>query len=90
MIKVKPHSCVEQLIVSNLIPCGASNHTKAALSCDMRPHKETHSDTISCSTHSCGFPFVSRFSIAQAYDCETSRTRYIAYTHVSWFYSNLI
>ena len=25
----------------------------------MRPHKQTRSDTISCSTHSCGFPILS-------------------------------
>ena len=31
----------------------------AALSCDMSPHKQTWSDTISCSAHSCGFPIVS-------------------------------
>ena len=37
----KPHLCVEQLIVSDLIVCGASYNTWAALSCDMRPHKQT-------------------------------------------------
>ena len=55
MIKVKPHSCGEQLIVSDLIVCGTSYHTRAVLSCDIRPHKQTRSDTNSCSTHSCGF-----------------------------------
>ena len=43
MIKVKPHSCVEQLIVSDLVVCGFSYHTRAALSCDMKPHKQTRS-----------------------------------------------
>ena len=50
MIKVKQHSCVEQLIVSDLFVCGASYHTQAALSCDMRAHKQTRSDTSSCSS----------------------------------------
>ena len=58
MITVKPHLCVEQLIVSDLVVCGASYHTRAALSCDMRPHKQTRSDTSSCSTHSCGVPIL--------------------------------
>ena len=56
MIKVKLHSCVQELIVSDLIICWTSYHTRAALSCDMMPHKQTWSDTSSCSTHSCGFP----------------------------------
>ena len=51
MIKVKPHSCVEQLIVSDLIVCGDSYLTRAALLCDMKPYEQTQSDTISCSTH---------------------------------------
>ena len=58
VIKVKPYECVEQLIVSELVVCGDSNHTRAALLCDMRPHKPTQSDTISCSTYSCGFPII--------------------------------
>ena len=33
MINVKPHSCVEQQIVSDLIVCGASYHTRAVLLC---------------------------------------------------------
>ena len=57
MITIKPHSCVEQLTVSDLI-CWVSYHIRATLSCDMRPHKETRSDTISRSTHSCGFPMI--------------------------------
>ena len=57
-MKVKPHSCVEQLIVSDLVVCGASYHARAALSYDMRPHKQTRSDTSSCSTDSCGFPIL--------------------------------
>ena len=61
MIKVKPHLCVEQLIVSDLVVCGASYQTRAALSCDMRPHKQMRSDKSSCSTHSCGFPVLSWF-----------------------------
>ena len=59
MVKVKPHSCVEQLIVSDLVVSGASYHIRAALSCDMMSHKQTQSDTSSCSTHSCGFPIIS-------------------------------
>ena len=55
MIKVKPYSCVDQQINSHLVICGASYHTQAALSCDIRSHKQTRSDTISCSTHGCGF-----------------------------------
>ena len=54
----KTHLCVEQLIVSDLVVCGASYHTRAVLSCDMRSHTQTWSDTISCSTHSCGFPII--------------------------------
>ena len=61
MIKVKPHACVEQLIVSDLVVCGASYHTRAAPSYDMRPHKQTQFDTISCSAHPCGFPIVSHY-----------------------------
>ena len=61
MIKVKPQSCVQQLIVSDLVVSGSSYHTRAALSCDMRPHKQTRSDTSSCSTHSCGFPIMQAF-----------------------------
>ena len=58
MIKVKPHSCVEQLVVSDLVVSGASYHTRAQLECDIRPHKQTRSDTCSCSMHSCGFPIL--------------------------------
>ena len=59
MIKVKPQSCLQQLIVSDFVVCGGSYHTRAQLKCDMRPHKQTRSDTInSCSTHSCGFPII--------------------------------
>ena len=29
-----------------------------SLKCDMRPYKQTRSDTSSCSTHSCGFPII--------------------------------
>ena len=59
MINVKPHSCVEQPIVSDLIVSGDSYHTRNALSYDMRPHKQTQSDTIGYSTHSCRFPIIS-------------------------------
>ena len=38
MIKVKPHSCVQQLVVSDLV--GTSYDRRAQLSCDMRPHKQ--------------------------------------------------
>ena len=78
MIKVKPHSfmcgtancrsCVEPLIVLDLV-CRASYHTRAALSCDMRPYKQTRSDTISSSSHAPGFPIVYRTEE----------------THLSWF-----
>ena len=54
MLKVKPHSCVEQLIISDFIVYGASYHTQGVLLCNMSPHKQTQSDTISCYTHSCG------------------------------------
>ena len=40
------HTCAEQLIISDLL--GVSHF--------MSLHKQTRSDTISCSTHSCGFP----------------------------------
>ena len=54
MINAKPHSCVKQLIVSDLVVYGASYHTR-----ERRPHKQTPSDTSSCPTHSCGFPIES-------------------------------
>ena len=63
MIKVKPHLCVEQLIVSDLVVCGASYHTRAVLSCDMGAHKQTRNDTSSCSTHSCGIPIMTTIKI---------------------------
>ena len=44
---------VEQLMVSDLV-CVASYHTWASLLCDMRPHKQTWSDTSA--THPCVFP----------------------------------
>ena len=34
------------------------SHSSCAL-CDKRPQKQTRSDTISCSTHSCGFHIIS-------------------------------
>ena len=34
-----------------------SKTTLIALSCEMSPHKKTWSDTISCSTHLCGFSY---------------------------------
>ena len=40
MIKVKPHSCVQKLLVSDLVVCGISYHTRAHLECDMRHHKQ--------------------------------------------------
>ena len=40
MKKEKQHSGVQQLIVSDVVVCGASYHTRAALSYDMRPHKQ--------------------------------------------------
>ena len=58
MIKVKPHSWMEHLIVSNLVICVDSYHTRSVLSCDMRP-PQRNSGTSSCSTHSCGFPIIS-------------------------------
>ena len=65
MIKVKPYLCAEQLIVSvSDLVCGASYHTRAALSYD-RLHKQTQFDTISCSTHSRGFPITSVESCTQ-------------------------
>ena len=35
MIKVKPHLSVEQLIISDIVACGDSYHTWAALSYDI-------------------------------------------------------
>ena len=58
MINRKPHSYVEELIVSNLVVCGDSYHNRA-----MRPHKQTRSDKISCSTHWCSFIIISTFII---------------------------
>ena len=47
--------CGTAIIVSDLVVCGASYHTQAAPSCDIKPHKQTRPDTISDSTHSCVF-----------------------------------
>ena len=73
---VKPHSCVELLIVSDLIVCGVSYHTRAALLCDMRLHKQTQSDTMNCFTHSCGFSIGSNdsFSPYEFSNCTTKIT----------------
>ena len=61
--KIKPCLCVEHLIVSDLIVCGALYHTRAQHKCDMRPHKQTWSDIVNCSTHECGFPINSTTNI---------------------------
>ena len=76
MIKVKPHLCVEQLLVSDLVVYGASYHTRAVLSCDIRPHKQTPSDTIS-STHSCGFPLLYNPTLQLSHDIMYLKTRII-------------
>ena len=52
MIKVRLHLCVEELIILDLVLCWSFYNTRAVLLCGMRPHKQTRSDTISCShTH---------------------------------------
>ena len=58
MVKVKPNLCVKQLVVSDLVVCGASYLTRAVLSCHIMPHKQIRWNTISCSTHLCGFPII--------------------------------
>ena len=41
MTKVKAHLCVEQLIISEFVVCGNSDHTQPVLLYDMNRHKQT-------------------------------------------------
>ena len=45
-------------LVSDLVVCGSSYQTRATLSYDMRPNKQTQSIKSSCSTHKCGLLIV--------------------------------
>ena len=53
------HAAIFPLLNKNCAMLALIIHlATAALSCDMRPHKQTCSDTSSCSTHSCDFPIM--------------------------------
>ena len=58
MITVKSHLCVKQLIVSDLLVCGASSQKSASA-------QQTNSHTISCSMHSCAVPILSPVSLGR-------------------------